>query len=263
MEEHVPRVSIIIRTHQRPSYLVQALHSLAGQKYKDFEIVIVEDGLPASQPVIAKFDYLNINYIYTGYSVGRSRAANIGLSHSKGKYINFLDDDDILLPTHVDSMVKVLDIYENVDVVHAASIERKVRVASSDPLVITTISEKVKYNRPFDHKRIFFENMFPIQAAMFRRRLFEQYGGIDESLELLEDWDLWIKYSMFCKFKYNDEVTSVFHVPGDKRKLRIRHQQLKQYEIKIINKYYDYIKQKNYKPINKIKKLIERIQHIF
>lgn len=255
MEVQVPDVSIIVRTCQRPAYLVHALTSLDLQDYSNFEVVIIEDGPPASRILLPHFKKLKINYIFTESPVGRSKAANVGLSHAKGKYINFLDDDDLLLPHHISSLVKVLDNCENIDAVHAASVEKKY-----DPLTFSIISEKVKYNKPFDHQRIFFENMFPIQAVMFRRTLYEQYGGIDESLELLEDWDLWIKYSMHAKFIYIDNATSVYHLPGDKAALRERHKKLKQYETNITEKYSGYVKEKKYKSVNKIRRLIERVQ---
>lgn len=260
MKVQVPDVSIIVRTCQRPAYLVKALTSLDLQDYSNFEVVIIEDGPPASRILLSQFKKLKINYIFTESPIGRSKAANIGLSLAKGKYINFLDDDDLLLPHHISSLVKVLDNCEDIDAVHAASIEKKMAVTDYDPLTFSIISEKVKYNKPFDHQRIFFENMFPIQAVMFRRNMYEQYGGIDESLDLLEDWDLWIKYSMHGKFIYIDNATSIYHLPGDKAALRERHKKLKQYETNITDKYSGYIKEKKYKPVKKIRRLIEKLQ---
>lgn len=261
MKEQVPDVSIIVRTHQRPAFLAKALTSLIHQDYKNFEVVIVEDGPAGSKALLTEFHELNIDYIFTDSSVGRSMAANIGLSRAKGRYINFLDDDDLLLPHHITSMVSILDNDSDIDAVHAASLEKKIAIITHEPLTISTIGEKVKYNQPLDHQRIFFENMFPIQAVMFRRKLFEEYGGIDDSLELLEDWDLWIRYSMYANFKYIDSVTSIYHVPGDKITLSKRHQQLKRYEINVKNKYIGYIKEKKYKSVNKARKLIEKINY--
>lgn len=263
MNPTLPQVSIIVRTHQRPTLLERTLWSLCHQKYQDFEVIVVEDGPPLSQNRVGSFDSLNINYIFTGEQVGRARAGNVGLSNSRGIYLNFLDDDDLLMPDHVLKMVGILANNKNIDAVHAASIEKKMDILSLDPLEVSVFGPKVKYNRPFNHERIFFENMFPIQAVMFRRTLFEQYGGMDESLELLEDWDLWIKYSMYAKFRYVDTTTSIYHIPKDQKMLRDRHNELKRYERVIAKKYRDYIQDKGYSPASKVTKLIEKWQGLF
>lgn len=259
MEKLVPEVSILIRTHQRPQFLVQALQSLSQQDFRDFEVLIIEDGPPISKSLIKHFENLNINYICTEYPVGRAKAANIGLKNATGKFINFLDDDDLLLPHHISSMVDALKKNDDVDVVHMASIERKITIKSNYPLSVITLGERTKYNKPLDHQKIFFENCFPIQAAMFKRSLYEKYGGIDENLELLEDWDLWIKYSMHAKFKYIDSITSIYHVPGDKTTLKKRRKLLRNYEFNIKNKYAGYIKDRKYKPVCKVRKLIDKL----
>ena len=53
----------------------------------------------------------------------------------------------------------------------------------------------------------------PIQAILFKRKLFEQYGGFDEDVDYLEDWLLWTKYSINHTFKYVPKTTSLFRTP--------------------------------------------------
>lgn len=50
---------------------------------------------------------------------------------------------------------------------------------------------------------------------MFRRELFEQYGGFDESLDALEDWDLWMRYLTHASFAFAEKATSIYKVPAD------------------------------------------------
>lgn len=250
-------VSVIIRTHNRPYFLEKALHSLLIQESRDFEVIVVEDGPPNSHEIIQLFKELNIRYIPTYHNVGRTKAANIGLSNAVGKYINFLDDDDLLLPNHITDMLKTFKDNPDFDVIHARSLERTV-IYQSNTDFVKIKSETEKYYRPFNPERIFFENMFPIQAVMFKRQLFLDHGGMDEKLDLLEDWDLWIKYSMFAKFYFLNKVTSIYHVPGNKRIVKDRKQKLIDYESNITNKYQVYVAKKGYKSPKLITKLIEK-----
>lgn len=65
-------------------------------------------------------------------------------------------------------------------------------------------------------------NLFPIQSVMFDRTLFEQYGGFDETLDVLEDWDLWLRYSMHCDFLRISAITSVYYTPFKSKKKQKR-----------------------------------------
>ncbi|GIP42109.1 hypothetical protein J45TS6_05680 [Paenibacillus sp. J45TS6] len=245
-----PFVSIIIRTCQRSEFLERALISIDKQSVKDFEVIIVEDGQGDSEEMVQVFSHLPIKYYSTGKKVGRTKAANIGMGLSNGEYINFLDDDDLLLHNHIELFKQNAIDNPNYAVLHAASLERRVRYLSSSPLIMDVLLERVRYNTPLDKELIFFQNMFPIQAVMFKRSLSEEHGGMDETLDCLEDWDLWIRFSLNAEFKYFDIVTSVYHIPGKKFLFLRRKLLLKQFEKKIQNKYIDYIKKQGYKRPN-------------
>ncbi|MGF9699856.1 glycosyltransferase [Paenibacillus sp. MABNR03] len=261
MSSQNDRVSIIIRTKARPTLLNRALLSIQSQDYSNIEVVIVEDGPAVSESIVNKYiNDLHIVYLPVNQSVGRSKAANIGLEHATGKYINFLDDDDFFLPNHISTLHREIVSKPNVSVVHSASIEKKVIYHSLEPLCMEVTNGQVRYNYPVHHERIFFENMFPIQAAMFKKELYEQVGGIDESLEWLEDWDLWIKFSMISKFIFSNQVTSVYHIPGDKETNTNRSKVLKRYEKQISNKYLKYIELHNLKRPGILNKILRKFK---
>ncbi|MET3548176.1 glycosyltransferase involved in cell wall biosynthesis [Paenibacillus favisporus] len=239
-------VSIIIRTINRPSMLHQALVSLNSQSFKLFEVIIIEDGPPQTYNM-DDFSDLLIRYYATGKKVGRTKAGNIGLQQARGKYVNFLDDDDTFLPSHIEVLFRFLENNSNADAVHAPAIERKIQYFSEDISRYAVIEENIVYDEPFDHEIIFYRNMFPIQAVMFKRELFEKYGGMDESLDLLEDWDLWIQYGKKANFEYIHQVTSIYHIPGVLKKKRTRRTKLKKYEKIILNKHESYMKEHNFK----------------
>jgi len=252
-------VSIIIRTKNRPQLLRRALQSLEDQTFKDFEVVIIEDGPETALNIIEQFPRLQISYHFTVKSVGRVKAANYGLEQAAGKYINFLDDDDVLLPNHIQVMSHQIKQDESIDLVHAGSIERWVRYDSMDPLVIDTYDHVTNKAQAFNKDRIFFQNYFPIQAVMFKREFYSNYGGMDETLQYLEDWDLWIKYSLHGSFKNVKEVTSVYDIPYNKQKWIERRKLLDRYEKIVINKYAAVIREKQLRPPGKLVRLYEKI----
>lgn len=103
-------VSVIVRTCGKTDVLKNALSSICNQTYTKIEAVIVEDGPNISESYIHEhFRNLTYQYHCTEKNIGRTKAGNQGLLLAKGKYINFLDEDDILLETHVEKLVTALD----------------------------------------------------------------------------------------------------------------------------------------------------------
>ena len=101
-----PRVSILIRTIDRPALLREALASCANQTYPALEVVVIEDGPERSRGVVEEFrGRLDIRYRATGDRVGRARAGNVALAEATGEWLNFLDDDDVLFADHVEVLV--------------------------------------------------------------------------------------------------------------------------------------------------------------
>ena len=75
---------------------------------------------------------------------------------------------------------------------------------------------------------------------MFSKTLFEQYGGLDENLQVLEDWDLWVRYSSHCNFLYVPEITSIYHTPYKGNAKHRRESGLHHAEIEVIRKHKQY-----------------------
>lgn len=208
-----PLVSILVRTCQRPDVLRRALDSIWEQTYSNIEVVIVEDGKNASEDYLRQ-QYQGKNYKYqaTVEKIGRSATGNRAMAMATGEYLNFLDDDDMLFPGHVETLVSRLIEEPNL-VAYSVAEERQLK-ADSDNLTAYKIKRKtIRFNQPFNRLLLYTFNYFPIQTVMFSRKLYEQYGGLDERLDSLEDWDLWVRYATHTDFIYVNEVTSCYHIP--------------------------------------------------
>ncbi len=208
-----PLVSIIVRTCGRPAVLRETLISLREQTYPNIEVVVVEDGKNTAGEMIEKeFSDMKILYYATGVNQGRSKAGNKAMELAHGKYLNFLDDDDLFYADHVEVLVKTLENSKN-KAAYAFGFETPIEIKSKDPYIYEISDYRGVHKTKFDKIELCYHNYIPIQCIMFEKELFEKYGGQDETLDALEDWDMWVRYSLHTDFDCVDKTTSIYRVP--------------------------------------------------
>lgn len=211
-----PLVSIIVRTCNRPKVLRECLISLRQQTYENMEIVVVEDGKNTAEEMIREeFSDLNIIYQSTGKNVGRSKAGNTAMSLAHGKYLNFLDDDDMFYADHVETLVRGIEQSNN-RAIYSTAFEVETTVESKDPYIYTEYDYKSVHRQSFSRPLLYHHNYIPIQCIMFEKTLFDELGGQDECLDALEDWDMWVRYATKTDFDFIHKTTSIYRVPYQK-----------------------------------------------
>jgi len=221
-----PLVSIIVRTHGgRGAFLSEALASVEAQAHRPIELVVVEDGSADCEQRVTEFG--SSAAIATKYlsipKAGRCEAGNAGLALASGELLNFLDDDDLLLPNHLSALVVRLAEAPLAVAAYGRSLVAPTSIASLDPLSYEVDGMWLFRGGPFSRWKLWAQNQFPIQACLFRRSLYDQHGGFNESLPVLEDWELWVRYfSNDPNVIFIEEVTSVFRLPGDAKVMRDR-----------------------------------------
>lgn len=235
-----PMVSIIVRTCNRPSVLKTALNSIRKQTYPNIEVIVVEDGTNESEQMIKEeYSDLNIKYYCMQEKVGRTKTGNFALEKASGKYYNFLDDDDAFYANHVETLVQALEAGSN-KAAYSIAEESQIVVKSQNPYVFREKRKIVRYSQPFNRILLYNSNYIPIQSIMFSCELYEQLGGFDESLEVLEDWDVWARYSTITDFTFIPEITSVYYVPSVRRNKKKRASNLYYAEDALKNKFQQY-----------------------
>ncbi|RQS70139.1 glycosyltransferase [Burkholderia sp. Bp8963] len=211
----LPLVSIVVRTHRRPALLREALTSLLNQTYPRIEVVVVEDG-PANSAAMIEREFagrLNVRYVATGDSVGRSAAGNRGLALATGDWLGFLDDDDQFYADHVETLMQVARAGANRAVYGASHEIPTTFVQLSDDVAEYREAAAMVMYRPYSRLSMWQENLAPIQAVLFHRSLYAEFGGFDEDLDQLEDWVLWVRYSCATDFTSVMRVTSRYRTP--------------------------------------------------
>ncbi len=223
-----PLVSVIVRTCGRPCVLRETLISLRNQTYPNLEIVVVEDGEAVSEELIRReFSDLNILYHPTGKKVGRSAAGNLAMQLAHGRYLNFLDDDDLFYADHVEVLTANL-LKSGKAAAYATGLETPITVLSKDPYRYEVKNYLGIHKQPFDRIILCHHNYIPIQCIMFEKTLFERYGGLDETVDALEDWDMWVRYSLHTDFEFILKTTSVYRVPAVREANEKRQRELDQ-----------------------------------
>ena len=221
-----PLVSILIRTVDRPWGLREALESCAAQTYDNIEAIVIEDGPASSRAIAEEFSRrLNVRYHATGERVGRARAGNIALSMAGGEWLNFLDDDDVLFADHVEVLLAAARA-SGCGAAYGLAWETATRTIDRERGLYEEVHSATRHRQPFDRLTLWHHNFLPIQAVLFHRRLYERHGGFAEDMEMLEDWNLWTRYSLEDDFVLVEKTTSKYRVPAARDEAERRHRRL-------------------------------------
>jgi glycosyltransferase involved in cell wall biosynthesis len=184
----VPRVSVIIPTYNRAALVKEAVASVLAQTYRDFELLVVDDGsTDGTLEALAAFGG-KIRVLASPDRGGVSAARNAGIAAAQGEWLAFLDSDNLWLPEKLARQM--------------AFMEANSRLLLSQTEEIW-VRRGVKVNPPRTHKkeggRIFLRSLerclVSPSAAVLHRRLLDEHGGFDEDLPAAEDYDLWLRLS--------------------------------------------------------------------
>lgn len=194
-----PLVSVLVRSTNRPT-LTRALDSIADQSYPAIEILVVAASGSAHPPLPPFWRDRPLRYFTAVQPLSRSIAANVLVASASGRYVNFLDDDDELLPIHVETLVNAL----------SANLTR--RLAYSVCRVYDAAGTDVgRLGKPGHHLLMFHQNRFAIHAAMFNRSLIDQGIRFDAKFDRLEDLDFFIACGARTEFEFVPAETCVWH----------------------------------------------------
>ncbi|RJQ13678.1 MAG: glycosyltransferase [Nitrospiraceae bacterium] len=198
-----PMVSVIVPTRDRLQFLKEAVQSIIDQTFGSFEIIVVDDGGEDVSGVLEEFRENRIRQIRCKASKGPAAARNRGLQAARGKYIAYLDDDDIYYPEHLETMVSFLESGAcNVAYSDACRVNQE-----NENGVYITKKKDIPYSFDFDGDLILLKNFIPTLCIVHERSCTDDVGEFDESLYTHEDWDLWIRMSRKFKFAHLRKVT--------------------------------------------------------
>jgi glycosyltransferase involved in cell wall biosynthesis len=191
----MPDVSVIIPTYNNAAFLSDAIDSILSQSYRDFEIIVVDDGSTDSTGEILS-RYAEKILAIRQENQGPAAARNRGIALAHGKYLSFLDADDLYLPDKLKIQTEFLDAQAKIDLVYSDGWRFRATALSREAALTLSKTGEVQAlclepQRYADH--LIPRNLFPIHASLVRRCCVMDVGGFDETLTACEDWDLWYR----------------------------------------------------------------------
>jgi glycosyltransferase domain-containing protein len=199
-----PLVSVIIPTYNRPHFLKETLNSVSSQTYINIEIIVVDDGTPSDENETLCLEYKNLNYIKINNTGGPATPRNVGISNSNGKYIAFVDDDDLWLPKKIEVQVNILENNQDFDLVHCSC-----HVIDENGIKTGEIIGKPK-NTIDKHgdvlTRMIGNWTIMMPTPLIRKNIVSKVGLFNENIPpALEDVEYWSRCAFHAKFYYIDE----------------------------------------------------------
>ncbi|MBN1392335.1 MAG: glycosyltransferase family 2 protein [Sedimentisphaerales bacterium] len=187
-----PAVSVCIPTYNRKDYLKETLQSVFAQTYKDYEVVVVDDGSTDGTEEMIKSLDRPVRYYWVNH-IGQYAARNKLIELAQGKYITFVDSDDLLFPDTIERLMNAIDKNGPDVIAYGAHVglDEKGRFVKRKqrPLPSGNITSEL------------FEFIYVHSCGMMcAKRLYEDVGCFDASLRRCAFYKLLLKLSVKCKF---------------------------------------------------------------
>ncbi len=208
-----PLVSVCIPSFNHERTIRQAIDSVLGQSFRDFEFLVVDDASSdATASIVAAYSDPRLRLVRNPANLGMVRNWNRCLELTSAPFVQFLFADDYLLPGCLDRKVEALSIAPDITLVFSGS-----RIVDSAGRILLT-------RKPFARDRVFAgpalarqsfrtRNLFGEPSnVLFRRSFLARTGPFHEDITYSVDWDLWLRLACFGRVAYLADPLSAFRV---------------------------------------------------
>ncbi|HAF36760.1 glycosyltransferase family 2 protein [Sphingobacterium multivorum] len=227
-----PVISVIMPVYNAEKFLERAIQSILDQTFKDFELIIINDGSKdQSDQIIKSFSDHRIVYINNEKNLGLTKTLNKGVKLAKGDFIARMDSDDISFPVRFETQVEIFNSYSGIDMINTMSI---IMTEEGRPKNIN------KYSVGFEALK--FVNVFNClvvhPSIMIKTEVMKRYYYREESASnYIEDLDLWTRMlGDGCVIYTIERPLLYYRIVGDSINRKHYHQQRKNH-IRILSQY--------------------------
>ncbi|MDD2338569.1 MAG: glycosyltransferase, partial [Geobacteraceae bacterium] len=203
-----PFISIAIPAYNSEQYIQEALTSAFNQEYDRFEVLVVDDGsTDATRDIVSSFNDQRLRLIekeHTGAPDTRNRC----VSESRGQYILWLDSDDVLPPGVLNTYVKTLHLFPDIDVMYGD-------IVRCDAILtpIQAIRYEDWYKRNVELlQALFLENIIPNPGTLVRKQCLVNCGGYDPGYRRAHDYELWSRIAATARFKHVPRIVACWRM---------------------------------------------------
>ena len=185
------RVSVVLPVYNQAHYLPAALEGVFAQIYRDYELILVDDGsTDSTAEVLAEYAERHRFEILTQENQGLARALNAGFARARGAYLTWTSSDNIMLPEMLEELAQALDGDPSVGLVYA---DRYLMDERGVDLGLYPAPE-------YDPYLLLHANLVHC-CFLYRRECMERVGGYDPEFVYSEDWEYWIRISQYYRMK--------------------------------------------------------------
>ena len=202
MNKSNPKVSVLMCVYNGKTYLREALDSIVGQTFKDFEFIIVDDGsTDNSWEILTEYSKQDsrIVLINNEENLGLEKSLNKGIAATKGEYIARQDADDISLPNRLQLQVDFLDAHPEV-----GALGSSVEFIDSQGSILQLL--KVPTDHETIQARLLIRNCLLHSSMTMRSSLIQKLDGYNEDMLYAEDYDLWWRISLHSRLATLPEI---------------------------------------------------------
>jgi glycosyltransferase involved in cell wall biosynthesis len=205
-----PLVSVIVPTYNYGAHIGETFDSLRRQTLADWECIVVDDGsTDDTAEVVARAARLDPRFHYAWQANQRQAVAkNTGLARARGKYVQFLDADDLVEPRKLELQAAYLEGHPEVDIVYgdvryfrAGRADERLRSIGGDAPWMPRVSGAGADVLA----ALVRDNIMVINAPLVRRGVADRVGPFDPVLPPAEDWDYWLRCALAgARFQFAD-----------------------------------------------------------
>ena len=224
-DSNTPLVSVEMVTYNAEKYLRRAIESILAQTYRNFELLIVDDGsTDNTRQIVGSFSDSRIRYFYKVHK-NRWAGTNYAIAHAKGKYILAVDSDDSIATDYIEKMIRFAQQHPEVDYFYP----RVLTIVDGAGELTGSRWEYIDFSNNRILPNYLFEMLLspiPYPGSLRRMSMFEKTGGYEE-LENVADFVFLCKNALKINFKRVDEQSVYFYrTTGSSlsHRLRIRNQ---------------------------------------
>lgn len=215
MENNQPLVSVIMNCYNSDTYLKEAINSVILQTYTNWEIIFWDNqSTDKSAEIIKSYDDERIKYFYAPKHTLLGEARNLAVEKASGEWIGFLDCDDVWYSNKL--QIQIQNVSNDIGMIYSR-MKFLIEKSGIQTSMGKNISKKIYPKRKtlptgeiFD--KLLFECFIPLPSVLIRIELFNKVGGIDGSLKVAEDYDIFLKIAKISKVKAIDNVLCKYRV---------------------------------------------------
>jgi glycosyltransferase involved in cell wall biosynthesis len=206
-----PAVSVVVPAYNVASFIAEALESVYAQTFKDYEVIIVNDGSPDTEELERALAPYRGRLVYLRQeNAGPSAARNAGIRRARGRYVALLDGDDEWLPTYLEEQLEALA--EGLDLVYCDAL-----LFGEGELVGRTFMETCPSRGPVTVESLLAQRCTVITSCVVaRREALCAVGLFNEEYRRSEDFDLWVRMAHAgARLGYQRKVLARHRMRGD------------------------------------------------